>query len=136
MAKNNKKNGWRSRRPFWGATISLLSSLLILWIPMHLAKIAFLPGSMAYVGLLFGGILILLSIMVYIYPNASTILGAFIIFVSVLSVMGALGGMFVGTILGIIGGSLCIAWQNVPVQNETKKELPIETTQPESEFVL
>lgn len=103
---------------------------------MHLAKIAFLPGSMAYVGLLFGGILLLLSIMVYIYPNASTILGAFIIFVSVLSVMGALGGMFVGTILGIIGGSLCIAWQNVPVQNETKKEDPIETTQPESEFVL
>lgn len=102
---------WKNTRPFWGATLSLLSGLLILWIPVQLYIIAFVPGSFAFVGLLFGGMIILLSILAYIYPNASTIFGVFIIFLSVLSIMGALGGFLLGTLIGIFGGAFCIGWQ-------------------------
>lgn len=121
MAKQRSFKQWRQQRPFWGATLSLLAGLIILWVPVNLAQIAFLPGSMAFVGYLFGGLIIILSILVYIYPQFSSILGVFIMFFSVLSVMGALGGLFVGTILGIIGGSLAIAWRLVIEKDDVNK---------------
>ncbi|WP_066174783.1 DUF6114 domain-containing protein [Bacillus marinisedimentorum] len=116
---------WRSKRPFLGATLSLLAGLLILWIPFNLSKIAFLPGSMAFVGFLFGGLIVLTAVMAYIFPQFSTILGVFVIFFSVLSVMGALGGMFIGTILGITGGSFCIGWQQVNTNANQSDKQPL-----------
>ncbi len=116
---------WRSKRPFLGATLSLLAGLLILWIPFNLSKIAFLPGSMAFVGFLFGGLIVLTAVMAYIFPQFSTILGVFVIFFSVLSVMGALGGMFIGTILGITGGAFCIGWQQIDADAKHSDQQPL-----------
>lgn len=102
---------WRNRRPFWGATLAALAGLLILYIPIQLYAIAFIPGSFAFIGLLFGGLVLILGILAYIYPQFSTVLGVMTIFLSVLSIMGALGGFLFGTIFGIIGGALCIGWE-------------------------
>lgn len=111
IAEGGKFKQWRHRRPFWGATLMLLAGLLILYIPVQLFAIAFIPGSFVFIGFLFGGLIIIMGILNYIYPQFSTVFGVVGIFLSVLSVMGALGGFIVGTILGIIGGSLSIAWQ-------------------------
>src|SRR5699024_2366883 len=102
---------WRNRRPFWAASIILLAGLVILYIPLHLYAIAFIPGSLVFVGFLFGGLTLIIGIFTFIYPQFSTVLGVIAIFLSVLSVMGALGGFIIGTILGIIGGALAIAWE-------------------------
>ena len=49
-----------------------------------------------------------------------------IMFSGILSIMGAMGGFIIGTILGIIGGSLCISWKPYPKaikkKNDTNKE--------------
>ncbi|HEX6922608.1 MAG TPA: DUF6114 domain-containing protein [Bacillales bacterium] len=111
---------WRKRRPFWGASLTLLAGLLILWIPLNLYMLAFAPGNFAIVGLLFGGLITLIGIMAYIYPQFSTVFGVMTIFLSVISIMGALGGFVVGTILGIVGGALCIAWQREVVPARQK----------------
>lgn len=111
LQEAGKFKRWRNERPFWGATLTLLAGLLILYIPMQLYAIAFLPGSFAFIGFLFGGLVVMLGIFAYIYPQWSTIFGVMTLFLSVLSIMGALGGFFVGTIIGICGGSLLIAWQ-------------------------
>src|SRR5699024_3850524 len=111
VAGGSKFKQWRHKRPFWGATLTLLAGLMILYIPLHLYAIAFIPGSLVFVGFLFGGLILITGIFSYIYPQFSTVFGVVTIFLSVLSVMGALGGFIIGTILGIIAGSLLIAWE-------------------------
>ncbi|AGT33384.1 hypothetical protein M493_15840 [Geobacillus genomosp. 3] len=102
---------WRKRRPFWGATLLLLSGLIILWIPAHLYEISLVPGSTVFVGFFLGGMVLLMAILSYTMPRLSTLFGIIGMFSAILSIMGALGGFLVGTILGIIGGALCIAWR-------------------------
>ncbi len=110
-SKRKRFKNWRARRPFWGATLSVLSGLVILAVPVQLYEIAAAPGSMIVVGLLLGGLTLLMGILGYIMPKLSTLLGILAILSSVLSIMGALGGFVIGTLLGIIGGSIMIAWK-------------------------
>lgn len=110
IANGKKFTQWKHQRPFWGATLTLLAGLLILYIPVQLYAIAFVPGSFVFVGFIFGGLVLMMGVFAYIYPQFSTVFGVITIFLSVLSIMGALGGFLIGTILGIIAGALCIAW--------------------------
>ncbi|MGV3488804.1 MAG: DUF6114 domain-containing protein [Tuberibacillus sp.] len=123
ISKRMQYKMWRKSRPFWGATLSLLSGLIILWIPAHLYSIMLMPGNFAFIGLLFGGLIVLLSILGYFFPQFNIVFGILTIFLSVLSIMGALGGFLIGTILGIIGGSLSLAWKKemVPAEMLNKK---------------
>ena len=107
---------WRKKRPLFGAIITILSGLLILWVPLNLYLSTFLPGSIAIIGLLFGGMITLIGIVALFFPNASKILGIFTIFLSILSVIGALGGFLIGTLLGILGGALLMAWRLGPAK--------------------
>jgi hypothetical protein len=111
---------WRKSRPFWGAIITIVSGFTILWVPLNLYLSTFLPGSVAMIGLLFGGLIILMGILSIFFPQSSKILGILTIFLSVLSVIGALGGFLFGTIFGIIGGSLSIAWRSIPEDSPIK----------------
>ncbi|WP_216639609.1 DUF6114 domain-containing protein [Virgibacillus phasianinus] len=125
LSKAGRFKRWRNRRPFWGATLTVLAALVILYIPIHLYAIAFIPGSLVFVGFLFGGLLLIVGSFAYVYPQFSTVFGVISIFLSVLSVMGALGGFIVGSILGIIAGSLCIGWERREVvyqKNQQRKQ--------------
>jgi hypothetical protein len=111
ITKRQKFKNWRLSRPFWGATLSLLAGIIILYIPIQLMSIAFAPGNLVVIGLIFGGLIVLIGILGYFFPKFNIVFGVVTIFLSVLSIMGALGGFFIGTILGIVGGSLSIAWR-------------------------
>ncbi|MFB4167723.1 DUF6114 domain-containing protein [Virgibacillus sp. JSM 102003] len=115
VANGGKFKKWRNKRPFWGASLILLAGLMILYIPLHLYAIAFIPGSFVFVGFLFGGLILIMGILDYIYPQFSTVFGVVTIFLSILSVMGALGGFVIGTVIGIIGGAMSIAWEKQEV---------------------
>ncbi|WP_176482039.1 DUF6114 domain-containing protein [Paucisalibacillus globulus] len=110
---------WRSRRPFWGATLTVLAGLMILYIPLHLYAIAFIPGSLVFVGFIFGGLVLIIGLCEYFYPQLSTFFGIATIFLSVLSIMGALGGFLIGTLLGIVAGALNIAWDKEEIDMDT-----------------
>lgn len=101
---------WKNERPFWGALLTLLSGILVLWVPLNLYLSTFLPGTVAIVGLIFGGMIIIIGLLSFIFAQFSKVFGIMTMFLSILSVIGALGGFLVGTIIGIIGGALCIAW--------------------------
>ena len=79
--------------------------------PAQLYEVAAAPGSMIVVGLLLGGLTLLMGVLSFIMPKLSTLLGIIAILTASLSIMGALGGFLIGTILGIIGGAFCIAWK-------------------------
>ncbi|MEG6574936.1 DUF6114 domain-containing protein [Caldibacillus debilis] len=111
LAEGGRFARWKNERPFWGGVLSILSALVILYIPLHLYAIAFIPGTFVFIGFLFGGLLLILGIFSLIYPQFSTVFGVIVIFLSVLSIMGALGGFLIGTILGIVSGSLLVGWE-------------------------
>ncbi|MGF6951946.1 putative membrane-anchored protein [Neobacillus sp. B4I6] len=119
---------WRKSRPLWGALITIISGLMISWVPLNLYLSTFLPGSIAIIGLLFGGLLILIGIVAIFFPNASKILGIFTIFLSILSVIGALGGFLFGTIFGIFGGASLMAWSLAPVKVKVTPPTEMEKT--------
>lgn len=121
-SKRMKFKNWRARRPFIGGTLCILSGIIILWVPSKLYEIAAAPGSIIVVGFLLGGLTLLAGVLSYFMPKLSTLLGVLAIFTSVLSIMGALGGFLVGTLLGIIGGSFMIAWKPELVVNDSNKQ--------------
>jgi hypothetical protein len=120
-SKRERFKNWRARRPFWGAALCILSGLIILWVPAKLYEVAAAPGSILFVGFFLGGLTLLMGILSYIMQRLTTLLGILAIFASVLSIMGALGGFLIGTILGIIGGSLLIAWTPEFISNEARQ---------------
>lgn len=61
------------------------------------------------VGLVLGALTIFASIMLYYKPSSGGGWGAAILVLSILSVFAG-GGFLLGLILGVIGGSLAIAW--------------------------
>jgi hypothetical protein len=113
---------WKQERPFTGSLLTLISGSLILWVPLNLIVKAFLPGTVSVIGILFGGMILLLGAMALFFPQFSKVFGIIIIFLSILSIIGALGGFLIGTLLGITGGSLMIAWNpSAPLQKDEEQ---------------
>jgi len=98
------------RRPKAGLILVILAGLVILWIPVNLYWLAFVPGSFAFTGILFGTMVLLCGILGWFMPQYVRLLGVFAMVLSIASIMGALGGLLIGTVLGVVGGSLCAAW--------------------------
>ncbi|MFD1515008.1 DUF6114 domain-containing protein [Halomarina rubra] len=102
---------WKHDRPFWGGVLLTLSGLVIGIIPLDLAmKFALIPTEFAFVGLIFAVFVVLCGLFALAKPELAEFFGAAGMLISIISIFGALGGFVVGTLLGILGGALCIAW--------------------------
>lgn len=103
---------WRGERPFWGGALLCLAGLVIGWVPIQFApELIFVGGSYTVIGLVFAAFVFLSGAFVLHRPDLSTILGVSGVALSILSLLGALGGLFVGMLIGIVGGNLCVAWK-------------------------
>lgn len=111
--------GINHSKPVTAAVLSLLSGVFILGIGLTLLTLSMIPGSLSYLGLLEGMIICALALLLLVYPRMSVILGAFIIILSIISIFGAFGGLIIGTLLGMLGGTLAVAWKG-PVEIEGK----------------
>ncbi|MBX6396218.1 MAG: hypothetical protein IRY98_11080 [Alicyclobacillaceae bacterium] len=120
-ARNERKV---RKRPRAGLILVCLSGLLILWIPANLYWLAFVPGSFAFAGLLFGTLVLACGVLGWFMPRYVRLLGALAMIISIVSVIGALGGMILGTLLGIIGGALCIAWSPKEMAASGESDVP------------
>ena len=75
-------------------------------------------GFLGILGLIFGVIVIISSLMLNRKPQEHSKWGILIVIFSVLSIFGsAMGGFGVGLVLGLIGGVLAITWK--PTQTKT-----------------
>mgnify|MGYP000197383729 CR=1 FL=1 len=76
--------------------------------------------------LVFAVFVVLSGVFAILQPQFAAYFGAVGILVSVASLFGALGGFGIGTILGIVGGSLCVAWVHPDdVEDEAELELGV-----------
>ncbi|MFZ5597347.1 MAG: DUF6114 domain-containing protein [Bacillota bacterium] len=120
------------QRPIVGGLLSFLGGVLVLWVGISLAPILVMPGSGLYwAGLIIGLLMCAFTIMAMVSPRQNTILGSVIIVLSILSLLGAAGGLIVGCISGIIGGALIVAWNGVPEPQTEKKDADVEVSRQE-----
>ncbi|QYJ15440.1 hypothetical protein Rxycam_01263 [Rubrobacter xylanophilus DSM 9941] len=98
------------RRPRLGLALLTLAGLLIIWMPLVIYVQEFGQFSLVFGGVVIGGIVLGSAILGWIYPQRVQIFGVIGLIFSILSLMGALGGLVIGMLLGIVGGSLCAAW--------------------------
>ncbi|MFB6165627.1 MAG: DUF6114 domain-containing protein [Haloarculaceae archaeon] len=111
--------GWRATRPFAGAVMLILAGLIIAAVPIRLQMI--FPGpSKAALGIVFGAMVVACGVFALVKPELSTLIGVTAVAMSILSIIGAFGGLVVGMLVGIVGGNLCIAWQNPYVDEQAR----------------
>lgn len=103
---------WRRRRPFAGGLLLCLGGALVAVLPWAFSQwLIFAAGSFVAVGALFGVLTVLCGLAVLGAPEYASLLGGLGVLLSTLSLLGALGGVLVGTLLGSLGGLLCYAWE-------------------------
>ncbi len=106
-------------RPTAAFVLSLIGGIFILMVGILLGIIGFtltifvagVGGILGIFGLVWGIIVILGSVMMYRNPEQHTLWGIIVLVFSIVSWFGALGGLFIGFLLGLIGGILGIAWK-------------------------
>lgn len=98
------------RRPRAGLTLLTLAGLMIIWMPLYIYILEFGQFSLVFGGVIIGGIVLGCAILGWIYPEKVQIFGIVGMIFSILSLIGALGGLIIGMLLGIVGGALCAAW--------------------------
>jgi hypothetical protein len=105
---------WRRSRPFAGSILLILSGLLVLWGPAMLIRLAMLPGSTIWAGILVGALLVIMGVIQLLVPAYSLITGAIGVVLALTSLIASsFGGFGIGMLLGIIGGALGVAWRPV-----------------------
>lgn len=68
-------------------------------------------------GIVWGILVILGAAMMYSHPERSKTWGAIVLVFSILSWFGALGGFFIGFILGLVGGVLGLTWSTPQISD-------------------
>jgi len=100
------------RRPVLPGLVTAAGGAIIGYIPMMVAlDLALVPHRFMYAGAIFSLVILLSGLFSIRRPEFSTYFGALSILVAVLSIVGALGGFFVGLLVACFGGSLLVAWE-------------------------
>ncbi len=104
---------WRRGRPFWGGLLLVLAGVELLTIPLPLSALGTIIhiGIGGTLGILIGAILIACGLLLWFHPVQRT----FYAIVGILLALSALiatnlGGFLIGTLLGVVGGSLAFGW--------------------------
>lgn len=106
------------KRPAIGAVFTIIAGCLVLWVGISIAPILFMPGSGLYwAGLIVGLILIGLGLLIISFPQSHTYLGLAVVVFSILSFVGAAGGLIIGGLFGLLGGTLIVSWMGL--ENQT-----------------
>ena len=120
-ARRERWRAWRRSRPFWGGLLLILSGLELFAIPLsgdliHGAiKLVIYIGIAGVFGVLIGALLVAAGLVIWFNQAHKTFYGIAGIVLGIVSFPASnLGGLFVGMLLAIIGGSIAFAW--TPIQ--------------------
>lgn len=101
-------------RPVIGGTLILIAGALVTWVGINIAPILFMPKSGLYwMGMIVGLTIFAIGCLTFALAEKHLALGIMAIILSIISFLGAAGGLIVGGILGIFGGAMVLAWEKV-----------------------
>lgn len=106
---------WRWQRPFWAGLLTLLSGIPIAYLPyanMTLGQLTVRMSTTAGAGSLVIGILLMvLGLTMWFQPAVRIFSGIAAILLALVSIpVSNFGGFLIGFLLGLVGGSLAVAW--------------------------
>lgn len=102
---------FRRTRPFWGGLWTMLAGIWIIRAMNFGIGLAITGGWSYSAGYTLGGALVLFGLVAWFAPHYKSLVGVMAFAVALIAFVAAnLGGYLVGTILGIIGGSMIWAW--------------------------
>lgn len=115
-SRHERFREWRSTRPFAGGLLMLLSGVIMVapaYFTVQISDLLVMISTISGVStLLIGALLIMFGLGTWLQPYAAAYLGVLGIIVSIVAVPTSnLGGFFVGSLLGIIGGALALGWE-------------------------
>lgn len=101
-------------RPVIGGTLIFIAGVLVTWVGINIAPILFMPKSGLYwMGLIVGLAIFAVACLAFAFADLHLTLGITAIILSIMSFLGAAGGLFLGGMLGILGGAMVLAWEKV-----------------------
>ncbi|MFD7610656.1 DUF6114 domain-containing protein [Streptomyces sp. NPDC059828] len=106
---------WRGSRPFWAGLFTLTAGVPILYFPyvrLSLSGIPLALSTTAGAGALITGVLLIaLGVSLWVRPQTRVFAGIAGLLLSLVSFpLANFGGLFLGLLAGLIGGSLACAW--------------------------
>ncbi|ADU51632.1 hypothetical protein Tmar_1521 [Thermaerobacter marianensis DSM 12885] len=102
-------------RPVLGTLLGFLSGGLVLWFGIQVAPMLFLPGSgLLWAGTVIGIAILVAAIVPVFYPKSALVTGLIMIGLSILSFIGATGGLIAGGLVGILAGAMFASWEGQP----------------------
>ncbi|MFE8942782.1 DUF6114 domain-containing protein [Streptomyces sp. NPDC007856] len=115
---------WRGERPFWAGLFTSTAGLPILYWPYANLDLAGIPLAMSTTSgagaLIIGVLLIALGLTLWYQPHLRLFAGIATLLLALVSFPVAnLGGLFLGLISGLIGGSLACSWTPVATEPPT-----------------
>lgn len=108
---------WRRSRPFWGGILLAAAGaeLLLIPLPMNSMGLILHIGTGGVLGILIGALLIVCALLIWFNPGQRVFYSIVAVLVSIAALIATnLGGFLLGTLLGVIGGSLAFAWTPAP----------------------
>jgi len=97
-----------------GGIFVLIGGAILAAVGGFLASLSIIGGGvllLGIVGVVFGIIMIVGAVMMYSNPQSHTMWGVIILVLSILSWVVAAGGLFIGFLLGLIGGILALVFK-------------------------
>lgn len=102
---------FRQTRPFWGGLLLLLAGADIIHFAGAPLSLSMSAGWSANAGYVLGGGLLLFGLASWFSPDYAPLLGLLGVLAALAAFVSAnLGGLLIGTLLGIVGGSMVWAW--------------------------
>ncbi|WP_344682106.1 DUF6114 domain-containing protein [Saccharopolyspora taberi] len=115
MREQSSAKKWRRGRPFWAGVCTLASGLLVLFPPYASFRFGDAMISLNTMGgvssLVIGVVLISCGMSLWIRPEFRVAAGVVTLLLSLVAIVTSnLGSFLVGTLLGITGAALALAW--------------------------
>lgn len=108
---------WRKTRPFWAGIWAILGGLIILYGPVMSIKVILVAGQVVWMGILVGALIALSGLFLWFEHGLHRLLGVLIVLLSLVSLITSdFGGFFIGMLLGLVGGSMAVAWRPLKEQ--------------------
>jgi hypothetical protein len=116
-ARPKRWRPWRRSRPFWGGLLLILAGLELLAIPLSgvlvsgAVKLVIYIGIAGVAGVVIGALLIVAGLVTWFNPANKTFYSIAGIVLGLVSFPASnLGGLLIGMLLAILGGSIAFAW--------------------------
>ena len=102
---------FRRTRPFWGGLWLGLGGAVVVHFARSPLAFAIGGGWNSTAGYILGGGMVMFALVAWFAPHYSGLVGVVVVLLALAAFIGAnLGGFMIGTVLGIVGGSMVWGW--------------------------